>query len=136
MQLGFWTLLRPSITWIVDRSREKEIWIPKVILILYNKGRTILLQRIRCCIYYNYFREIYPKASVFKAILVCCVFFFLALLFLYHCSSITCTRLKTPVQLVLTVKTVIKRKLAKANPWKERTCLRWRLTILNLSSKY
>ena len=44
---------------------------------------------IRCCIYYN-FRELYPKASIFKAILVCCVFFFfLALLFLYHCSSIT-----------------------------------------------
>lgn len=74
----------------------------------------ILQHGIRCCNYYNSFRELYPKASIFKlfwsTIPVCCVFFFffLPLLFLYDCSSITLHQAQDGIAVGVEYKTVIK----------------------------
>lgn len=134
MQLGFWTLQRLSVTLIVYRSKEKAIWIPQVILILYNEGRTILQQGIRCCIFYIIISESFMwKLQFLSYSSLLCIFFFFCLCYFYITAvAEPCTKHKTALRLVLNAQLLLSES-NKADPWKEGNCQHWR--TWNIKSK-
>lgn len=76
---------------------------------------------------YNYFRELYVKASIFKLFQSAVYFFFFFCLCYFYITAVAepCTKHKTALRLVLNAQLLLSES-NKADPWKEGNCQHWR----------